>query len=153
MSPLRPYLTDAFYAQCDTQLDAYRRSRQTNRIERIAVLDTRIVGWKQENGNDVIIANLRTRIVDYVIDDKTGDIIRGSNTAEKFMEYEWSLVRTIGAQTGASDGVSVQNCPNCGAPTNINKTAKCEYCGSIITVDSVDWAVNAIKGIAQRTQG
>lgn len=150
---IRPYLSDAFYAQVDRQLDAYRKNRQTNRIERISVIGVDLVGWKQESGNDVMIARLRTRIVDYVVDDATGNVVRGSNTAEKFMTYEWTLSRTSGRITAQESGTSASSCPNCGAPLNLNKSAKCEYCGSIIESDSFDWVLTEIKGLSQRTMG
>lgn len=153
LEELRPYLTDAFYAQMDRQLDNYRRNRQTNRIERIAVLGVTLQGWQQRGGEDIMVARLRTRIVDYVTDDASGRIVRGSNTAEKFMEYEWTLTRKTGVQTGVNDGVRVQNCPNCGGVVNINRTARCPYCDSIITVEATDWAVSGIKGISQHTAG
>lgn len=152
MESLRPYLTDAMYAQFDRQLDAYRRNHQTNYIERIAVLSVELAGWKQESGKDTVIAELRTRIVDYVMDDNTGTIIRGSNTQEKFMTYEWTLVRTSGQVTGQSSGMTGQSCPYCGAHIDINHTAVCEYCGSVLTTDTFDWVVSNIKGISQRTQ-
>ncbi len=151
LETLRPYLTDELYAQYDRQLDNYRRAKQTNRIERIAVLDTLLDGWTQRGGDDVIIATLRTRIVDYVTDDETGSIVRGSNSVEKFMVYEYTLTRKTGTLTSEASGTRVVNCPSCGAPCDINKSAKCEYCGNIITVDSCDWVISGIKGISQRT--
>ena len=153
LTPLRPYLTDAFFNKCDRQLDAYRQNRQTNRIDRPSVLGVELVGWKQEAGVDLVVARLRTRIVDYVVDDATGSVVRGSNTAEKFMEYEWDLVRTSGQTTGESAGTTVQSCPHCGAPIDVNHTAVCEYCGSVLTTDTFDWAVREIKGLSQRTVG
>ena len=152
LSPLRPYLTDALYAQMDRQLENnYRRTRQTNRVERIAVLGVTLTGWSTDGREDRIVARLRTRIVDYVTDDGTGQIVRGSATAEKFMEYEWTLTRASGVVTGQTDGLTVHNCPNCGATLNINQTARCEFCGSIVTVKAHEWAVSNIKGISQRT--
>ena len=153
LTPLRPYLTDAFFNKCDRQLDGYRQNRQTNRIDRPSVLGVNLVGWKQEGGVDVVVARLQTRIVDYVIDDATGNVVRGSNTAEKFMEYEWDLVRTSGQVTGTGTGTTVQSCPHCGAPIDVNHTAVCEYCGSVLTTDTFDWAVREIKGLSQRTAG
>ncbi len=153
LDDVRPCLSDAFYAQVDRQLDAYRKNRQTNRIERISVLGVDPVGWKQENGNDVMVCRLRTRIVDYVVDDSTGNIVRGSNTAEKFMTYEWTLIRTSGRVTGQDAGTNASSCPNCGAPLDLNKSAKCEYCGSIIETDNFDWVLSGIKGLSQRTMG
>ena len=150
METLRPYLTDALYAKCDRQLDNYRRNGQTNRVENIAVLDVQLVGFRQEAGMDLIVARLKTRIVDYVVNDADGSIVRGGKQ-EKFMEYEWDLVRTSGTLTGSASGTKSQNCPQCGAPIDINRTAKCEYCGCILTSDSFDWVVSEIKGISQRT--
>lgn len=152
LEELRPYLSDAFYATADRQLDAYRRNHQTNHVERIAVLGVELLGFRQENGEDIIIADLRTRIVDYVTDDATGKIVRGNANAEKFMHYEWTLARKTGVITANKQGTRVIKCPNCGAPLNINKTAKCEYCDSIVTVDSNDWVVTGIKAISQQTR-
>ncbi len=153
LEPLRWYMSDAFFAQMDRQLDSYRINKRTKMIERIAVLGVNLSGWKQENGNDVVIARLNTRFTTYTVDDATGNVLQGSKTAEVFMDYEWQLIRSTGKTTVAEGGVTVQNCPNCGATININRTAKCEYCGSIVTVDSYDWVVNGIKGISQRTVG
>ena len=153
LTPLRPYLSDAYFAQSDRQLDTYRRNHQTSYIDRISVMDVSLSGFKQSEGKDYIYARLKTRITNYVLDDNTGNLVRGSKTAEKFMEYEWEMVRSSGKTTVGASGTVVQNCPNCGAAVNINRTAQCEYCGSIITVDSFDWVVNGIKGLSQRTVG
>ncbi len=151
LSPLRPYLTDAYFAQMDRQLNNYRINHQTNYIERISVLGVELMGWRHEGNNDVMVARLNTRIVDYVKDDRTGTLLRGSNTREKFMTYEWSLVRTAGVQTSRSTGTTSQTCPYCGANVDINQSAVCEYCGSVLHTDTFDWAVSNIKGISQRT--
>lgn len=153
LTPVRPYMTDALFNKWDRQLDAYRRNRQTNRVDRPSVLGVELIGWRQEADTDVIVARLRTRIVDYVVDDATGNVVRGSNTAEKFMEYEWDIVRTSGRTTAQSTGTTSQSCPHCGAPINVNHAAVCEYCGSVLTTDSFDWAVREIRALSQRTAG
>lgn len=152
LSPLRPYLTDTYYAQMDNQLNAYRCNHQTNIIDRIAVLKTDLISWKQEGGLDIMTVRLETRIVDYVIDDNTGTLVRGNKSAEKFMTYEWTLVRTTGVVTSRSSGTTGQTCPYCGAKVNINQSAVCDYCQSVLTTDSFDWAVSNIKAISQRTR-
>ncbi|MBQ8926668.1 MAG: TIM44-like domain-containing protein [Oscillospiraceae bacterium] len=152
MESLRPYMTDAMYGQYDRQLDAYRQRGQTNHIERIAVLSVELAGWRQVSGKDMIVAEIRTRIVDYVTDDRTGQIVRGSSTQEKFMTYEWTLVRTSGQLTGQQSGTTGQTCPYCGAHIDINHTAVCEYCGGVLTTDTFDWVVSGIKGLSQQTR-
>ena len=151
ISSLRPYLTDAFYAQMETQLQSHIEAHRTNIIDRIAVLSVQLKGYKQENGEDKIIAYLNTRIIDYTIDDNTGHVLYGNKNVEKFMTYEWLLTRTSGQLTGEQEAMQSVVCPHCGATLNINKTAKCDYCGSIVTVEEHGFVLSSIKGLSQRT--
>ena len=153
ISPIRPYCTDAFYTQMDNQLQRKKQQGQTNYIERIAVLGVSFRGWCQEGGNDVLVARLNTRIVDYTLDDATGKLISGSKDKEKFMVYEWDLVRPTGTKTEKGETMQTVNCPNCGAPVEINASAKCPYCGSVITLEEHGFALNAIRAISQETRG
>ena len=152
ITELRPYLSDAMFAQMDRQLDAHRKNFETNFVERIAVLGVELLGWKQENGYDIMIAKLNTRIVDYVVDDRTGKVIRGSKTKEKFMTYEWTMARTTGVVTSRSTGTTSQTCPYCGAHVDINHSTVCEYCQSVLTTDTFDWVVTNIRAISQQTR-
>ena len=152
LAPVRPYLTDDFYGQMERQLNAMKSRNQTNYVERIAVLSSEPVSFYQENDMDHIIAILSTRIVDYTLDDKTGALVSGSKTREKFMTYEYDLCRKSGVITKTNKGLSSVVCPHCGAPLDINQTAKCPYCGSVVTVVNEDWAIKSIKGISQETR-
>jgi hypothetical protein len=62
-------------------------------VERIAVMSVNLSGWKRDETDDIMVARLRTRITDYTLDDTNGNLISGSRTAEKFMDYEWILKR------------------------------------------------------------
>ncbi len=100
---------------------------------------------------DHIVCEVRSRIVDYTVDDETGALISGDKNREKFMTYEYDLCRKSGIRTSTETGLKSVVCPHCGAPLDINQTAKCPYCGSIITIENEDWAIDNIKGIAQQT--
>lgn len=150
LSGVRTCLTDEFFTQTDRQLDAYRNSNQTNVIERIAVLGVSLTGWDQNGKNDRIIARVNARMADYVVD-ASGNVVRGSKNADKFMEYEWTLVRTTGKKTGVDSDKERKNCPYCGAPLEINRSAKCEYCGNIVSTNDYDWCLASIRGLSQRT--
>jgi len=153
---MRPFMTDALYSQFKLQLDEIIRSECTNYVERIAVLDTNLTRWRSDEVVDAIVAVVNTRIVDYTLNDKTGKLVSGSKTAEKFMTYEWTLIRSKGMTTpvaageGSEDIVTI-HCPSCGAPVEINQSAKCPYCDSVINAGDYDWVISAIKGISQRT--
>ena len=151
ITPLRGDFTDAQFAQYDRQLQKYRNDGQTPVVERIAVLGVTLEGVKRSDVHDILIANLSTRITTYTLDDKTGEVVRGSKTDEKFMQYEWTLVRPVGAKTITQSGDDAFNCPNCSAPVKINQSAQCPYCSSVITKGDYDWVIAGIKGLSQRT--
>lgn len=155
--PMRPHMTDALYNQFARQLEELKRSDCTNFIDRIAVLSVELRGWREDEVNDAIVSIVKTRIVDYTVDDKTGEVVSGSKSDEKFMTYEWTLIRSKGMTTpepageGSENTVSI-HCPSCGAPIAINQSAKCPYCDAVISARDYDWAISAIKGLAQRTE-
>ncbi len=152
IEPMRPYLTDAFFNQSERQLNDLRQKNQTPCTERIAVLAVSPRGFYQSGGMDHMVVKVSTRIVAYIVDDRTGNVISGDRNREKFMEYEWDLCRESGIITNQTDGLNSVICPQCGAPLNINQSAKCPYCGSIITVTNRSWALNNIKGLSQESR-
>ena len=152
IEPVRPWLTDAFYNQMEGLLAPIRKKRETDYIERIAVLETNLKGYYQAGGMDFLVASIRTRITVYTLDDRTGRVVSGSRNREKFMEYEWELTRRSGERTDrAKGGVKAVYCPHCGAPLDINASARCSYCGGTVIASSKNWAVCRIRGISQRT--
>jgi hypothetical protein len=151
ISSLRPYFTDAIFTQMERQLEQRKKLGQTNYVENIAVLSVLPKGFMQAGNQDHIIVEVRTRITDYILDDKTGKLVSGDQKASKFMTYEYDLARATGIITQADGNVKRTTCPSCGAPLDINASARCEYCGSVITSDAFDWAITSIKGISQQT--
>ena len=146
---LRPFFTDAYFNQMLAQLDRLKQDGITNRVERIAVLSVKPLGYKQANGVDHIIVELRTRITDYTVRDSDGSVVSGNPNGQLFMTYEWDLCRVSGQKTEPHEGMRVVTCPNCGASVDINASAKCPYCDSVITVTANDWAICKITGISR----
>lgn len=152
IEPLRPYFTDAMFTQMERQLNAYKTNGRTNYVERIAVLSVTPRGFKQLGGEDHIYVELQARIVDYTLEDVTGNLISGDKSKEKFMTYEWDVSRASGETTQQETGEEQKIvCPSCGAPLDINASARCPYCDTVITRQQKDWTLCAIKGISQRT--
>ncbi|MGI6176072.1 MAG: TIM44-like domain-containing protein [Christensenellales bacterium] len=150
-APMRMLMTDSLYNQFARQLEPFIKQRQTNRVERIAVLQTRLTGYAQDQQHDVITVLIKTRIVDYTIDDATQKVLRGDPNKELFMTYEWTLIRSKDVLTQEKDAVTEISCKNCGAPMSIKHTAKCAYCGTVMTVSDYDWVISAIRGISQQS--
>ena len=149
---LRPYFTDALFTQMERSLRGYVQRGETNVVERIAVLDVTPLGFRQTGGEDHILLRLRTRITDYTVNDGTQQVVRGSREQEKFMTYEWDLLRPTGTRTDAASGETKRiTCPGCGAPLDVNASARCPYCDTVIRRRAQDWVISAIRGIRQET--
>lgn len=155
---VRPYFTDAMFTQMDRQLQSMREQHLTNYVEKIAVLGIEPRGWREVGDVVHMIVNVRARIVDYTLNDATGELVSGDKTAEKFMVYEWDLCKKgAGMDNFSFEGRTVDdegkrvNCPSCGAPLDINASARCPYCDAVVNQASFDWAISAIKGISQQT--
>ncbi len=148
---LRPYFTDAFYNQSLRQIEQKVRDKQTPCTERVAVLEVTPRGFYQSAGMDHMVVTIRSRLIAYILNDETGEVISGDRHREKFMEYEWDLCRKSGTLTEAAAEVRSITCPHCAAALDINQTTVCPYCGSVVTVINEDWALNNIKGISQQT--
>ena len=151
LEPIRPHLSAELYAKSEAQIDGYKRRNETDHVERVSVLSANIVGCNADNVNDIVTVQIVARITDYVTDDNTGAIIRGSKNKELFMTYQWTFIRSLGKTTAADGGIDSEHCPNCGAPLDLNRSAVCSYCGATITSGDYDWVVSNIKGISQRS--
>ncbi|MBQ6878301.1 MAG: TIM44-like domain-containing protein [Oscillospiraceae bacterium] len=151
LSSVRPHFTEELYARFERQVRGYIDRGQTNHVERVSVLNAKIVGCTCDSKNDIITVEILSRITDYITDDKSGNIIRGDRNRELFMTYQWTFIRTFGKLSEEEKFVDEKHCPNCGAPIDLNRSAVCEYCGSVCTSSDYNWVVSDIKGIGQRT--
>ena len=151
LTDVRPHLTEELYAKSDRQVKAYIQRGQTNHVERVSVLSANIVGCTKDAKNDIVTVEIVSRIVDYVTDDRTKNVVRGDMNKELFMTYRWTFIRSLGKQTAEDALVDDKKCPNCGAPLDLNRSAVCEYCGSVVTSGDYGWVVSNIQGISQRS--
>ncbi|HNZ63621.1 MAG TPA: TIM44-like domain-containing protein [Bacillota bacterium] len=153
--PMRARMTDDLFSQMARQLQELISRGYINRIERIAVMNVALKQFYQDDQNDNLSLRLTTRIVDYTIDRNTGGVVSGDPKREKFMTYDWTMIRSKGVQTAAPDesGKSEisRNCPHCGAPIDLTQSARCAYCHSIVSAPEFDWVLSNIAGVAQQT--
>ncbi len=153
--PMRVRMTDDLYSQMARQLQDLISRGQINRIERIAIMNVALKHFYQDEQYDNLTLRLTSRITDYTIDRASGKLVSGDPKKEKFLTYEWTMIRTAGTKTtavGMEDGKAVShNCPHCGAPIDLTQSARCSYCFSIVTAPEFDWVLSNIKGIAQQT--
>ncbi len=140
---IRPFESEELFEQHKAQLEGYIKNNQINVMERISVNWMHLLTFEQYAGNDVLKVDLNSRMGDYIIDATTKKVIRGDKTKEYYHTYTLTFIRTTGElTTPGQNGLKTTNCPNCGAPTTITSSGRCEYCNSVITTEKHGWVLS-----------
>ncbi len=96
MASARDLLTAEMYAGMQKDCDRLRAQRRINRLENIAVRSAEITEAWQESGQDYVTVRFLANLLDYTVDEATGQVLEGSRTEPvKFEEY-WTFVRPVG---------------------------------------------------------
>jgi predicted lipid-binding transport protein (Tim44 family) len=97
LSPMKRELTDEIHRLLQEDADRLRAEGVINRLENIAVRSVDITEAWQEQGSDYITVRVYANLLDYMVNDKTGEVVSGSKTEPvKFEEY-WTFTRPVGS--------------------------------------------------------
>jgi predicted lipid-binding transport protein (Tim44 family) len=96
LTTIRGLVTDEVYRTIQGDVDRLKTERKINKLDNIAVRSTDIVEAWQESGRDYITVRFYANLVDYTVDEDTGQVSSGSKTEPvKFEEY-WTFTRPVG---------------------------------------------------------
>lgn len=146
LSEMRTYETEDLFEQHNKQIQQYIDKKQFNIMDRIAVNYANLYSFEQDGDKDILQVVLNSSMADYIIEEGTNKVILGDKTTRRTKSYLLTFIRKKGVVTAeGTDEVKTTNCPNCGAPTKITSSGKCEYCGSVITTGSHDWVLSNLE--------
>ncbi len=93
MSSVKPLLTEELFGILQQEADQLKAQKIINRLENIAVRSVDITAAWQESDSDFITARVYANLLDYNVDEITGQVVEGSKTGPvKFQEY-WTFTR------------------------------------------------------------
>ena len=143
---IRYFVTPELFEQTNNQVQRYITNKQINKLERVSVNISRLYSYDQQGDRDILRVVLESKMIDYIIDENTGNVLRGNPSANIVNPYILTFVRKTGVKTEEGQIKPVtMNCPNCGGATTILSSGKCPYCGSIITTRDNNWALSELK--------
>lgn len=143
---IRPIESESLFEQHSKQLKGYIDRKQINKMDRISVNYAELVSYSTDNEKDTLVVALNSSMNDYIIDEVTGKVVKGDKDRRLTNTYKLTFIRKKGVLTSeGTDKVNTTNCPNCGAPTTITSSGKCEYCGAVITTGDHDWVLNGME--------
>jgi predicted lipid-binding transport protein (Tim44 family) len=96
MTGIRKLLTDEVYQTIQGEADRLRQEKKINRLDNIAVRSVDIVEAWQESGEDFLTVKFLANLLDYTVDEATGNVVTGSKDEPvRFGEY-WTFSRPVG---------------------------------------------------------
>lgn len=145
-STIRVFETESLFEQHKNQLQGYINNNQINVMDRICVNYAHLYNYRVEGDKEILTVRLNSRMEDYIIDADTKKVLKGEKGLDRFNTYLLTFIRKNGVKTKPGTiEVNTTNCPNCGAPTQITSSGKCEYCGSVITTGEFNWVLSNLE--------
>ena len=143
---MRPFESQELFAQHQTQVQGYIDTNRINIMDRIAVNFAYLYKFRQDGDKEILEVALKSTMKDYIIDATTKEVLEGNKTQDRITTYKMTFERKKGVKTkeGTND-INTTNCPNCGAPTQITSSGKCNYCGSVITTGDYGWVLSGLE--------
>ena len=106
LNTVRSLLTPEMFGILKKDLDELIARKHINRLENIAVREVEIVDAGQERGEDFITVRLYANLLDYVLDEKSGEVLSGSSSDPvKFVEF-WTFTRNVSEKNWALAGIT-----------------------------------------------
>jgi predicted lipid-binding transport protein (Tim44 family) len=87
-----PEMADMLQKDCDR----LRGQGRINRLDNIAVRSVTVTEAWQESGQDYVTVDFLANLLDYTVDERSGQVVEGSRTEPLKFEEFWTFVRPVG---------------------------------------------------------
>ena len=142
---IRTFESRELFEQHKIQIQNCIDNKTINVKNGINIIYAKIYDFRQTVDKDILIVILKACLKEYVVDEKSGEILSGNNR-EKVQYYKMEFIRKKGVKTQDSvNHLKTINCPNCGGPFQIVFVGECPYCGSIIMEGRHNWLLNDLE--------
>jgi predicted lipid-binding transport protein (Tim44 family) len=105
ISSYRHLLGEQLASEYATQFSEMEERGEINKLENISIRNVEVVVAGSENGEDFVTVLFTANLLDYTVDDKSGDLISGSMTEPVKFAEEWSWARPLGTQDWKLEGI------------------------------------------------
>ena len=130
---LREMCTDELAESYISQLDILKLKNGKNVMSDFNPIDIKITSAKLDNDLISVVVYANITFYDYVINEKTGEVIRGNKSRKVNNHYLMTFVVA---------NESITKCPGCGAELKMNTSGVCEYCRMKIVKNASDFVLS-----------
>ncbi len=105
ISSYRDLLGEQLAAEYETQFAEMESKGEINKLENISIRKVEIVAAGSESGEDFVTVLFTANLLDYTVDDKSGDLISGSMSEPVKFAEEWTWARPLGTENWKLEGI------------------------------------------------
>jgi len=144
LAGVRPFISDGVHERFTLQFAEQRAQGWRDQMDNIAVHGISFTELRSDGLFDELSVRIDASAADYHVSLTDGRPLRGTAAPERFVEI-WSFLRHRGAVTQPGKaGLIEGNCPNCGAPVELNQSANCSHCKALLRSGQYDWVLSEI---------
>ena len=149
---IRPFESDKLFSQHEMQLKEYINNETINIMKDINVNEAYLYKYNREKEYEYLTVFMAVSMLDYIIDEYTGKVLKGNPNKDCYMSYLLTFMRKSGAVTDTYQITnSTISCPKCGAPVQLDKQEKCEHCNFIVKASEIVWLLTDLESINSNT--
>lgn len=105
ISSYRHLLGEQLALEYVSQFQEMESKGELNKLENISIRNVEVVAAGSENGEDFVSVLFTANLLDYTVDDTSGDLISGSMTEPVKFAEEWSWARPLGTEEWKLEGI------------------------------------------------
>ena len=135
------FVSDNVYEELENKLKTLNEKNLIQMYEMTNVKESHIIETTETDEKIIIKVFLVSRYVEYLMDKDTKKKVSGNDRDR----VEKTNYLTFEKSKNTKEQGIVRKCPNCGSNMDINKSGKCEYCGSIYDLENYDFILTSIE--------
>ena len=147
MAPVQHFVSDGILERFSLQLKMMESCSMQNVMTDVQVTAVTPLAVEADCHVETIHFRVDASAVDQTLNRRSGKRVQGGGQANSFSEV-WSLTRSATATTLTRDGLIEGCCPNCGATLEMNRSAICGACQSLIKSGEYDWVLTEITQVS-----
>ncbi|EFK10764.1 Tim44-like domain protein [delta proteobacterium NaphS2] len=105
ISVMKQHLGTQLLGEYEQHFADLRAKGQENRLENIAVRSVDIVDMGEMGGEPFVIVQFRANLLDYTVDEATGQVLEGSSSEPVKFEERWAFSRSPGSSQWKLEGI------------------------------------------------
>lgn len=105
ISSYKHLLGEQLASEYADQFSEMESKGELNKLENISIRNVEVVAAGSEDGEDFVTVLFTANLLDYTVDDKTGEVLSGSDTEPVKFAEEWSWARPLGTQDWKLEGL------------------------------------------------